>query len=124
MKEKWLQNKDLYRKIWIITLPIIVQNLLSAAVNSADVLMLNYVGQDALAASSLATQYGSIAFMAFYGIGSGVTMLSAQYWGKGDVNTTEEHRLQLKNAFFCHFCCDFSTGRNQYTGTVDESIHE
>jgi len=87
MKQKWLQNKDLYRKIGIITLPIIVQNLLSAAVNSADILMLNYVGQDALAASSLATQYSSIAFMAFYGIGSGVTMLSAQYWGKGDVNT-------------------------------------
>lgn len=87
MREKWLQNKELYRKIFIITLPIIVQNLLSAAVSSADVLMLNYVGQDALAASSLATQYSSIAFMAFYGIGSGVTMLSAQYWGKGDVNT-------------------------------------
>lgn len=87
MKEKWLQNRELYRKILFITLPIIVQNLLSAAVNSADVLMLNYVGQDALAASSLATQYASIAFMAFYGIGSGVTMLSAQYWGKGDVDT-------------------------------------
>ena len=87
MREKWLRNKELYRKILLITLPIIVQNLLSAAVNSADVLMLNYVGQDALAASSLATQYSSLAFMAFYGIGSGVTMLSAQYWGKGDVNT-------------------------------------
>ena len=87
MKEKWEQNKALYQKIFLITLPIIVQNLLSAAVNSADVLMLNYVGQDALSAGSLATQYGSIAFMAFYGIGSGVTMLSAQYWGKGDVNT-------------------------------------
>lgn len=87
MREKWLQNKELYRKIFIITLPIIIQNLLSAAVSSADVLMLNYVGQDALAASSLATQYSSIAFMAFYGIGSGVTMLCAQYWGKGDVNT-------------------------------------
>jgi len=87
MREKWLQNKELYRKILVITLPIIVQNLLSAAVNSADILMLNYVGQDALAASSLATQYSSLAFMAFYGIGSGVTMLSAQYWGKGDVNT-------------------------------------
>lgn len=87
MKEKWKKNKALYQKILFITLPIIVQNLLSAAVNSADVLMLNYVGQDALAASSLATQYASIAFMAFYGIGSGVTMLSAQYWGKGDINT-------------------------------------
>lgn len=87
MREKWKQNRELYQKIITITLPMVVQNLLSAAVNSADVLMLNYVGQDALAASSLATQYISIAFMAFYGIGSGVTMLSAQYWGKGDVDT-------------------------------------
>ena len=81
MREKWEQNKAMYQKILFITLPIIIQNILSAAVNSADVLMLNYVGQDSLSAGSLATQYGSIAFMAFYGIGSGVTMLSAQYWG-------------------------------------------
>lgn len=87
MKEKWEQNKELYRKIFFIILPIVIQNILSAAVNSADVLMLNYVGQDSLSAGSLATQYGSIAFMAFYGIGSGVTMLSAQYWGKGDIKT-------------------------------------
>lgn len=92
MREKWKQNKALYHKILFITLPIIVQNLLSAAVNSADVLMLNYVGQDSLSAGSLATQYGSLAFMAFYGIGSGVTMLSAQYWGKGDIKTI--HRVE------------------------------
>lgn len=87
MREKWKKNKALYQKILLITLPIILQNILSAAVNSADVLMLNYVGQDAISAGSLATQYGHIAFMAFYGIGSGVTMLSAQYWGKGDAET-------------------------------------
>lgn len=92
MRERWEDNKELYRKILFITLPIIVQNLLSAAVNSADVLMLNYVGQNSLAAGSLATQYGSIAFMAFYGIGSGVTMLSAQYWGKKDVETI--HKIE------------------------------
>lgn len=85
MKEKWLQNKEMYRKIFLITLPIVIQNLFSAAVNSADVLMLNYVGQDSLSAGSLATQYSSLAFMFFYGIGTGVTMLCAQYWGKGDV---------------------------------------
>ena len=86
MKEKWLRNKELYQKIFVITLPIVIQNLFSAAVNSADVLMLNYVGQDALSAGSLATQYSSLAFMFFYGIGTGVTMLCAQYWGKGDVD--------------------------------------
>ncbi len=87
MIQKLQQNKALYRKIFIITLPIIFQNLLSAAVSSADVLMLNYVGQDSLSAGSLATQVSGLAFMFFYGIGTGVTMLCAQYWGKGDVET-------------------------------------
>ena len=36
---------DFYPQIFRLAVPIIIQNLLSAAVNSADVIMLNYVGQ-------------------------------------------------------------------------------
>ena len=43
-----------------LTIPIIIQNLLSAAVNSADVIMLNYVGQSAISAVSLAANYSNI----------------------------------------------------------------
>lgn len=39
-----------------LTLPIVIQNIFNAAVSSADVLMLNSVGQDAISAVSLATQ--------------------------------------------------------------------
>ena len=46
--------------------------------------MLNYVGQSAISAVSLATQYTTILFMFFYGLGTGATMLSAQYFGKGE----------------------------------------
>ena len=38
-------GNQFYRKIFHLVLPIVIQNLLSAAVNSADVVMLNYVGQ-------------------------------------------------------------------------------
>ena len=34
---------NFYRQMLKLTIPIIIQNLLSAAVNSADVIMLNYV---------------------------------------------------------------------------------
>ena len=73
-----------YRPILKLTVPIILQNLLSTAVNSADVFMLNYVGQAHIAAVSLAAQYASVLFMVLYGLGTGVTMLSAQYFGKKD----------------------------------------
>lgn len=54
---------DFYRQMFKLTIPIIIQNLLSAAVNSADVIMLNYVGQSAISAVSLAANYSNILFM-------------------------------------------------------------
>ncbi len=80
-----MNSKNFYRDITKLTIPIILQNLLSAAVNSADVIMLNYVGQAHISAVSLAAQYASILFMVFYGLGTGVTMLSSQYYGKGEM---------------------------------------
>ena len=67
-----------------LTVPIVLQNLLSTAVSSADVFMLNYVGQAHIAAVSLAAQFANVLFMILYGLGTGVTMLSAQYYGKKD----------------------------------------
>ncbi len=78
------------KKIWLVALPIILQNLIDAAVNSADVLMLNYVGQSAISAVSLANSMISVFFMFLYGIGTGIAMLAAQYFGKGDCKTIEK----------------------------------
>lgn len=85
MKIKKLKNDEFYSQIWKLVLPILIQNLLSAAVNSADVIMLNYVGQSSISAVSLASQYASILFSVYYGLGTGATMLCAQYYGKGDM---------------------------------------
>ena len=74
-----------YPQIIKLVIPIVVQNLLSAAVNSADVVMLNYVGQSSISAVSLAANYAGVLFMVYYGLGTGASMLSAQYWGKKDL---------------------------------------
>ena len=79
------RNRSGYQTLGRLTVPIVLQNLLSALVNSADVVMLNFVGQSHISAVSLAAQYASILFMVLYGLGTGVTMLSAQYYGKGDL---------------------------------------
>ena len=65
-----------------LAIPIIIQNLLSAAVNSSDVIMLNNVGQSAISAVSLAANYSNILFMVYYGLGTGASLLCAQYFGK------------------------------------------
>ena len=76
---------DFYRQMFRLTIPIIIQNLLSAAVNSADVIMLNYVGQSAISAVSLAANYYNILFMVYYGLGTGASLLCAQYFGKNNI---------------------------------------
>ena len=84
-----LRNDPFYRHIFRLVLPIVIQNLLSAAVSSADVVMLNYVGQSSISAVSLASQYANVLFMVFYGLGTGATMLCAQYYGKGDMKAIQ-----------------------------------
>ena len=83
-----IENK-LLRNIICIILPITLQNLIGAAVNTADVVMLGNVSQVALSASSLANQIVSILFMFFTGLTSGLVIMVAQYWGKGQKGTIE-----------------------------------
>ena len=75
-------EKAFYKDLSALVIPVVIQNLLSAAVSSADVIMLNYAGQSAVSAASLASQYTHLLFMILYGVGTGLTMLNAQYYGK------------------------------------------
>lgn len=80
---------ELYKSLVSLVIPIAIQNLLGCLVNSADILMLGYVGQDELAAVSLANQYMFILWGFFFGINSAATIMNAQYWGKGDRRTIQ-----------------------------------
>ena len=75
---------NFYRTLLTLVLPITLQGLVNQAVNSADVFMLGYVGQDALSAVSLANQVQFWITGFFWGATSGTALMIAQYWGKGD----------------------------------------
>lgn len=81
------EAKNFYKSLFHIVGPMAIQNLIVAAVTSADVIMLGYVGQTAIAASSLAGQIQFIIVMVATGLSSGLVMLAAQYWGKKDVQS-------------------------------------
>lgn len=78
------EAKAFYKDLRNVVQPMAIQNLISSAVNSADVIMLGYIGQTAIAASSLAGNVAFILFMISTGLSSGLVMLGAQYWGKKD----------------------------------------
>ena len=78
------EAKSFYIDLRNVVQPMAIQNLISSAVNSADVIMLGYISQTAIAASSLAGNVAFILFMISTGLSSGLVMLGAQYWGKKD----------------------------------------
>lgn len=90
MEKQKTQKSGFYRSLFGLVLPIAVQNLISTAVSSADVVMVGYVGQDALSAVSLANQIMFILQLVYSGIASGATMLASQYWGKRDTAAIEK----------------------------------
>lgn len=72
-----------------LVIPMALQNLINTGVSACDVFMLGKVGETALSASSLARQVQYIMSLFLFGLTSGATVLTAQYWGKGDKKTIE-----------------------------------
>lgn len=89
LPDQKLEAKTFYKALATVVGPIAFQNLISAAVSSTDVIMLNFVSPDAIAAVNLASYIPFILFIFLTGLASGMIMLTAQYWGKKDTYTIE-----------------------------------
>ena len=89
MEIKQFSNKNFNRELISLAIPIALQNLISAAVNSADVFMLGSVNQTAMSAVSLAGQISFVLMLFLSSLAIGAGVLSAQYWGKKDTMIIE-----------------------------------
>ena len=79
-----------YRNVIALVIPMALQNLINVGVSAADVIMLGGVGETALSGASLAGQVQYIMTLFLFGLTSGATVLTAQYWGKGDRDSIEK----------------------------------
>ena len=70
------ESKKFYKSLFHVVGPLAIQNLISAAVGTADVVMLGYVNQTAIAATSLAGNIQFLLFMVTTGLSSGLVMLA------------------------------------------------
>ncbi|WP_072525381.1 MATE family efflux transporter [Clostridium sp. Marseille-P3244] len=79
-----------YRTVIALVVPMALQNLINVGVTAADVIMLGAVGETALSGASLAGQVQYIMTLFLFGLTSGATVLTAQYWGRGDREAIEK----------------------------------
>ena len=82
--------KQFYKSVFTLVIPMALQNLINVGVSAADVMMLGAVSEDVLSGASLAGQVQYIMTLIFFGLSSGATVLTAQYWGKKDTRTIEK----------------------------------
>ena len=91
IKQHLKQNAAFYKDLWMIALPIALQQLVTSSLNMVDTLMVGKVGVDAVAAVGVSNQYYFLLNMVMFGIYSGGMVYFAQFWGKRDVRNI--HRL-------------------------------
>lgn len=84
------ENKQFYKSVFALVLPMALQNLINTGISSTDVIMLGKVGEKTLSGSSLGSQVFFILSLFLFGITSGGAVLIAQYWGKGDTDTIKK----------------------------------
>ena len=113
MKDKLFADKDFLRRLLNLTLPISFQALMLALVAACDAVMLGRIEQNSMAAVSLATQVQFIQNMMLCAVTGSISILGAQYWGKGDKKTLHKiFGMSIRIAFvisllFCVACVGF-----------------
>ncbi len=82
----WLTNDiTLYRDLFRIAVPISVQNLLVTSLNMVDTVMIGQLGAVQIGAVAVANQVYFLLMLFLFGIGSGTSVFTAQFWGRRDV---------------------------------------
>ena len=81
------KEKNFYKLILSIALPIAVQNLITFAVSMIDTMMLGSLGEVQLSAASIGNNLFFILTILIFGLAGGSNILISQYWGKGDAKT-------------------------------------
>ena len=83
-------NKEFYRKLLSLVLPIAFQQLMLTVVSASDALMVGAIGQDLLSAVCLASQVTFVYNLFLAAMSIGTSIFAAQYWGKGDRESVEK----------------------------------
>jgi putative MATE family efflux protein len=84
MNLSFLRDKDFFRAMLTIAVPVAFQQLITAGLNMIDVLMVGQLGESAVAALGLANQIFFLLILFLFGVTSGMSIFTAQFWGKGD----------------------------------------
>ncbi len=80
------RDKTLYKKFFLMTLIIALQNVIVYGVNLADNIMIGAYDQTAMSGIALVNQIQFFLQMIIMGVGEGIVIIASRYWGQKDMN--------------------------------------
>jgi len=81
------RESGFYKRLWRLSLPMILQNLITFSLGLIDTFMVSQVGQTEMAAVTTANVPVFLLISIVFGVQSGLGILISQYWGKQDLRS-------------------------------------
>lgn len=116
-RQLFVKDRAFYQLICTISIPIVLQSLITTGVNLADTMMLTACGETQLSASSLANQYISLYQIMCMGLGAGASVLTSRFWGSGEIEN-----IRKVTTLMIRICVVFALGFNAVTALFPAQI--
>lgn len=88
MKKNYLRReRGFYKRLFLLALPLILQNLITTSLGFVDTFMVGLLGNNELSAVTAANSPIFLVQVIIFGLMSGLTILVSQFWGKGDLRS-------------------------------------
>ena len=86
----FVREKSFYKRFFMLTLIIGLQNIITFGVNLSDSLMIGGYSEAALSGVAIANQIQFVLQMLIMGVGEGVVIMASRYWGSKDITSIKK----------------------------------
>lgn len=90
MLNKFIGTRDFYKQLLAVSLPIVIQQLITASVQLVDNVMVGRLGESAISSVAVVNQLYFVVILIAFGIIGGAGIYTAQYFGSKDYEKLKE----------------------------------
>lgn len=111
-KSKFIGTKSFYKMVFVVVVPVIIQNSLTNFVSLLDNIMVGQVGTEQMSGAAIGNQLLFVFNLCIFGGLAGAGIFTAQFYGKGDqggVRNTFRAKLWIAGVILVVSCALFLT---------------
>lgn len=95
LRKKFIGDRNFYRRVLMLAIPMIVQNAITSFVSFLDNIMVGQIGTEQMSGVAIVNQLLFVFNIAIFGSVSGAGIFSTQFFGKGDYEG-QKHAFRFK----------------------------